>query len=90
MYPHVPKFPLGQPPQRLQRFSGLWSFIFEFFCRRNISPPPEKTKIPLSQNVIPVFFLKKLEKEKPQPKTISELVFIGISEKGIHDFFYPY
>ena len=26
------------------------------------------------------------EKEKPQPKTISELVFIGISEKGHADF----
>ena len=26
------------------------------------------------------------EKEKPQPKTISELVFIGISEKGYTDF----
>ena len=26
------------------------------------------------------------EKEKPQPKTISELVFIGISENGIHGF----
>jgi len=27
------------------------------------------------------------EKEKPQPKTISELVFIGISEKGHTRFF---
>ena len=29
---------------------------------------------------------EKTEKEKPQPKTISELVFIGISENGIHGF----
>ena len=67
------------------------SFIFGNFCQKNISHPPEKTKIPLFQNVRPVSLAEITEKEKPQPKTISELVFIGISEKGdtrfLIDFF---
>lgn len=63
------------------------SFILAQYCQKNISHPPEKTKIPLSQNVRHVPMAENTEKEKPQPKTISELVFIGISEKGHTRFF---
>ena len=82
MPPHVPKSPPNQLPQCLQRFSGLLYFILAQCCQKNISHPPEKTKIPLSQNVRSVSMAENTEKAKPQPKTISELVFIGISEKG--------
>ena len=63
------------------------SFILARCCQKNISHPPEKTKIPLFQNVRPVSLAEITEKEKPQPKTISEPVFIGISEKGETRFF---
>ena len=62
------------------------SFILARCCQKNISHPPEKTKIPLSQSVRYVPLAENTEKEKPQPKTISELVFIGVSEKGHTDF----
>ena len=85
--PHVPKSAPNQLPQCLQCFSGLMSFILAQCCQKNISHPPEKTKIPLFQNVRPVSLAEITEKEKPQPKTISEPVFIGISEKGETRFF---
>ena len=61
-------------------------FIFAQFCQKNISHPPEKTQNTIFQIVRHVSLAKNTEKEKPQPKTISELVFIGISEKGRTDF----
>ena len=85
--PHVPKSPPNQLPQCLQRFSGLLYFIFLQICQKNISHPSEKTQNPIFQNVRYVSMAKYPEKEKPQPKTISELVFIGISEKGHTRFF---
>ena len=65
-------------------------FIFAQFCQKNISPPPEKTQNTIFQIVRPVSMAENTEKEKPQSKTISELVFIGLSEKGILDFLYTY
>ena len=62
------------------------SFILAQCCQKNISHPPEKTQNPIFQNVRSVSMAENTEKEKPQPKTISELVFIGISENGIHGF----
>ena len=62
-------------------------FIFAQFCQKNISHPPEKTQNTIFQIVRHVSLAKNTEKEKPQPKTISELVFIGISEKGHTRFF---
>ena len=89
MYPPRSKVPPRSTPTMSPTFFRYLAFHLSRCCQKNISHPPEKTQLPLFQNVRHVSLKKNTEKEKPQPKTISELVFIGISEKGIHDFLYP-